>query len=243
MGARSRCAAVLALAAAAGCGGTSTAHHPLTNDLSPAYTNMNLRTLAALPFGSDIADDEDPDKVAGSMAESKFYAALSTGTGFTILPSVEVQRVLDRDGLAPELKKFYKDWISDQGSADTDFIKKVASLVKTDGIVVGAVDIWHQQPVDITQSGTARTSVGVLVALFDGATGKRLWLGRDENFKEAVRYSPNESGSALANTQLRSEMERTNLRTATGVYAPPDFTDVVDLAIAPLVTAFPKRAK
>jgi hypothetical protein len=231
------------LAVAAGCGGTSTAHHPLTNDLSPAYANLTVHTLAALPFGSDISDDEDPDKVAGSMTEAKFYAGLSSGSTFTILPSAEVQRVLDREGLTPQLKSFYKEWISDQGSADADFIKKVASLVKTDGVVVGAVDIWHQQPVDITQSGTARTSVGVLVALFDGATGKRLWLGRDENFKEALRYSPNESGSALANTQLRAETERTNLRTATGVYAPPDFSDVVDLAIAPLVTAFPKRAK
>src|SRR5262249_9001313 len=118
MSARSWCAAVLALGVAAGCGGTSTAHHPLTNDLSPAYANLSLHTMAALPFGSDISDDEDPDKVAGSMTESKFYTGLSSGSGFTILPSAEVQRMLDREGLTPQLKKFYKEWISDQGSAD-----------------------------------------------------------------------------------------------------------------------------
>jgi hypothetical protein len=237
-----RWAAALVLAAA-GCGGQTAAQHPLTNRLDPAYSGLRITTLAALPFASDVADDEDPDKIAASMAESKFYPRLNAATGFTLTPSSEVRRVVTQAGLEDDLKAFYKNWIADQGSADEDFIKKLASLLKVDAVVAGAVDVWHQQPVDLTQSGTARTTVGVLVGLFDGASGKRLWLGRDENFKEALRYTPNESNSDLARTQQRGQMERTNLRTATGIYAPPDFPLVVDLVIEPLVAAFPKRAK
>lgn len=234
----------LAFASAlAGCGGAARSQHPLTNSLDPAYVNVKIVTLAALPFASDIADDEDPDKVAASMVESKFYPALNSGSGFTILPASEVQRVLEQNNLGADAKAFYKNWIADQGDADEDFLKKLASLLKVDGVVAGAVDVWHQQPVDITQTGTARTTVGVLVGLFEGGNGKRLWLGRDENFKEALRYTPNESNSDLARSQQRGQMERTNLRTATGVYAPPDFPLVVDAVVAPLVMAFPKRAK
>lgn len=229
--------------AAAGCGGATTSQHPLTNNLDPAYATVKVTTLAALPFASDIADDEDPDKVAASMAESKFYPALNTGTGFTILPSSEVQRVLEQNKMSADLKTFYKNWIADQGNGDADFLKRIAALLRVDAVVAGAVDVWHQQPVDLTQTGTARTTVGVMVGLFDGANGKRLWLGRDENFKEALRYTPNDTNSDLARSQQRGQMERTNLRTATGVYAPPDFPPVVDAVVAPLVMAFPKRAK
>ena len=229
--------------AAAGCGGAATSQHPLTNNLDPAYGNLKVVTLAALPFASDIAEDEDPDKVAASMAESKFYPALNTGSGFTLLPASEVQRVLEQNKMSGDLKSFYKNWIANQGDADADFLKRVSQLLKVDGVVAGAVDVWHQQPVDITQTGTARTTVGLLVGLFDGANGKRLWLGRDENFKEALRYTPNDSNSELGRSQQRGQMERSNLRTATGMYAPPDFPPVVDAVVAPLVMGFPKRAR
>jgi hypothetical protein len=227
----------------AGCGGIASTQHPLTNNLDPAFKTLDVRTLAALPFATDIADDEDPDKVAASMADGKFYPALNVGSGFTILPASEVQRVLEKENLLADYRSFCKKWISDQGDVDTGFIKSLASHMKADAVIVGAVDVWHQSPVDITQSGTARTSVGILVGLFEGSSGKRLWLGRDENFKEALRYSPNETNSELARNQTRGEMERTNLRTATGVYAPPDFPAVVDGVVASLVAAFPKRVK
>jgi hypothetical protein len=82
-----------------------------------------------------------------------------------------------------------------------------------------------------------------MTALFDGATGKRLWLGRDENYKEAVRYTGQSSSNDAENRSMRGQMDRTNLRTATGVYAPPAFDEVVDVVVTPLVEAFPKQAK
>jgi hypothetical protein len=231
------------LLGASGCGGRGAAQHPLTNDLDPAFPTLAIKTLAAVPFASDIAEDEDPDRISASMTEGKFYTALNVGSGFTILPATEVQRTVERDGLGETMKSFYKNWINDQGDVDTDFIKKVATAMKADAVVTGAVDVWHQQPVDITQTGTARTTVGMLVGLFDGATGKRLWLGRDEKFKEALRHTPSSQESDLVQNQQRAQMERTNLRTATGVYAPPDYAPVVDALVVALVQAFPKRVK
>jgi hypothetical protein len=217
--------------------------HPQTNELSKDFAKTNITTIAALPFASDIGDDEDPDKISASMSESKFYQALNLASGFTMMPAAEVGRVLEEQKQSDAMKKFYKHWINDQEEIDENFIKNVAHLLKTDAVVAGAVDVWHQAPVDITQSGTARTSVGALVGLFDGATGKLLWIGRDENFQEALRYTPNDPSTSLGHNQQRGEMERTNLRTAGGVYAPPDFPPVVDLVVNSLVGAFPKRAK
>lgn len=224
----------------AGCGGQRASTHPLTNSLDPAYAQLDLKTFAALPFASDVGETEDPDKLAASLCESKFYRALHTGSSLTFMTSSEVLRTLEAENLVTAMQKFYKNWISDQEDVDSDFIRKVAAAMKCDAVVSGAVDVWHQRPVDITETGTARTTVGMLVGVFDGKTGKRLWLGRDENFRDAVRYTAPEQGSELGRTQTTREMERTNLRTATGVYAPPDFTDVVDLVVPPIVAAFPK---
>jgi len=237
-----RLAGIVAAACVCACGGgRSLTSHPLTNSLDPTFPTLAVRTMAALPFASDIRDDEDPDAVAAAMSESKFYQALSTTSGHTILSSAEVGRVVKSQNLDAAMASFYKKWIADQGDIDTEFVKQVAAAFKTDAIVAGVVDVWHQQPVDITEAGTARTTVGMMIGVFHGATGKRLWLGRDENFKEALRYSPNESDSELARTQTRGQMERSNLRTATGAYAPPDFAVVLDVIVPPLVQAFPKR--
>ncbi len=230
-------------ALATGCGGTGAATHPTTNVLDPSYANMDVKTIAVVPFLSDIRDDADPDKVAGPMVEGKFLKALNVGSGFTLLAASEVSRAVEKEGLQRQLQDFYKSWIADQEDVDEEFIRKVAAAMKTDAVIAGTVDVWHQQPVDITQSGSARTSVGILVGVFDGATGKRLWLGRDENYKDAVRYTATGETTEVGRKENERTLERTNVRTAGGVYAPPEFAEVVDIVVASLVQAFPKRRR
>lgn len=220
-----------------GCGGSGSAlQHPLTNELDPNYSALDLRTLAALPFASDISDDQDPDGLAAPMVASTFYVELNRNTGFTILPESEVARILEQEGMDDDLDDFYKDWLSDQWEVDEDFIKRVAETLNVDAVVGGAVDVWYQDAVDITESGSARTQVGVLVGLFDGPTGKRLWLGRDENSVDGLRYP---GMGNLSPEELQREMERTNQRTVGGAYAPPDYAVVVGLVIQALIDAFP----
>ncbi|UCE03518.1 MAG: hypothetical protein JSW67_04835 [Candidatus Latescibacterota bacterium] len=220
-----------------GCGGTSgTLQHPLTNQLDPGYDALTIKTLAALPFASDVAEDEDPDQIAAGMLESKFYPELNRSSGFTILPASEVGRVIEEEGMSDRMRSFYRNWISDQQDTDEQFLRDVADRLEVHAIVVGAVDVWYQEPVDITQEGKARTQVGVLIGLFEGSSGKRLWLGRDENYKDAVRYP---GPGQLSSSQIERTRERTNVRTAGGVYAPPDYSEVVDLVVDALIEAFP----
>ena len=222
------------------CGGTRQAlEHPLTNELDPTFGQRSYRTLAALPFGTDVAEDEDPDQVAAGMVESKFYPALNAATGYTLLPANEVGRVVEQAALQERLQRFYSKWISDQSDVDKEFIREVAKLLRADAVVCGAVDLWHQDEVDMMDTGAARTHVGLLLGLFDGVTGRRLWLGRDANFKDGIRYpGPDEANRR----ELQRQLERTNKRTVGGVYAPPDFSQVVDLVVQALVGAFPASA-
>lgn len=220
------------------CGGSRTMlEHPLTNDLAPTFGQRPLRTLAALPFATDVAEDEDPDQIAAAMVAAKFYPALDAATNYTILPASEVTRVLAEANLSDQLARFYKKWISDQDDIDAAFMRDVAARLHVDAVVGGAVDLWHQDHVDMTDTGAARTHVGLLVGLFDGVTGERLWLGRDAQFKDGLRYSgPSEENRA----ELERQIERTNQRTVGGVYAPPDFSQVVDVVVQALTTAFPQ---
>jgi hypothetical protein len=230
--------------AAAGCGGGGgAAQHPLTAEIDPALKTQTINTLAGLPFGSDVSETDDPDRIAGPMFESKFYSRMSAQTGYTVLSATEVGREIEENGLEDDLKSFYRKWVSDPSDVDADFIKRIAGLMKVDAVVAGAVDIWYQRHIDLTESGSARTTVGGFVGMFDGATGRRLWFGRDENFKEAVRHTAKDMSNEAENRAARGAMDRTNLRTATGVYAPPDFPEVVDVVVDALVTAFPKRVR
>ena len=225
----------------AGCGGTrDDLQHPQTSALEPSFEQLQLRTLAALPIASDVAEDEDPDQVAAGMVEAKFYPALNAATQYTFLPPSEVKRVLAEAGLSEKLAHFYKKWISDHDDVDEEFLRDLAARMHVDGIVGGAVDLWHQDLVDIMDSGAARTHVGLMLGLFDGATGKKLWIGADAQFLDGLRYS----GPAEENiAELQRQVERTNLRTIGGVYAPPDYSDVVDMVVSALVTAFPKTRR
>jgi hypothetical protein len=236
------CATGLAFSTA-GCGGTGAAQHPLTNELDPAYSKVAFATVAVLPFASDITEADDPDKVSASMFESKFVKSLSAASGFSLYAPVEVGRQVEQAKMNEAMQSFYKKWTTDTSDIDENFVKSVATLLKVDGVVAGVVDVWYQRHIDITETGSARTTVGGLVGLFDGTTGKRLWLGRDENFKEAVRHTGQNLEREVESRTAKGQMDRTNLRTATGVYAPPDFAEVVDLIIGPLVQAFPKRGK
>jgi hypothetical protein len=233
-------ATLLALAASMAVAG---GNHPQTNELDDAFKSTNIKTIAALPLYSDISDTDDPDHEAPGLVEGKFYSALNAGSGYAFYPSGEVQRVIDAKKMQSQLKNFYKKFTSDQEDVDDKFIKAVATEMKTDAVVAVVIDVWQQQPIDLTETGSARTSVGALVALFDGATGKRLWLGRDENYKEAVRHTGQNVSNPAENAMTRGQMDRTNLRTATGVYAPPPFADVVEVVVGALVEAFPKKAK
>jgi hypothetical protein len=234
--------AVLAtVALAAGCAGSKHGlQHPTTNDLDPAYAQTKVKTLATLPFASDISESDDPDKIAASMSESKFYPALAQARRFNILPVPAVRQAVDQAGLTAKMAGFYKSWISDHTDVDEDFIRQVAAKLHVDGVVAGAVDVWHQKTVDVTESGAARTNVGILVGFFDGATGKKLWVGRDENYKDGLTYS---GASAGAPAEAQRQVERTNQRTMGGAYAPPDYADVLELVVPALVGAFPAAAQ
>jgi hypothetical protein len=222
----------------ASCGGTGAGRERrLTSILEPSFGQRPLRTLAALPLASDVAEDEDPDQIAAGMVEAKFYPALNAATQYTLLPPSEVKRILLEAGLTQNLAHFYKKWISDHDDVDEAFLRDLAARLHADAIVGGAVDLWHQDLIDIMDTGAARTHVGLMLGLFDGVTGKRLWLGADSQFKDGQRYSgPTEENIA----ELQRQVERTNKRTVGGVYAPPDFSEVVDIVVSVLVAHFPQ---
>jgi hypothetical protein len=217
--------------------------HPLTNELDDSFRSLEIKTIAALPLYSDISDSDDPEHVAPAMVESKFYSALNAGSGFNFFPASEVGRTIEAKKMTKQMQSFYRKFTSDQEDIDAKFIQAVATELHTDAVAATVLDLWQQQPVDVTETGSARTTVGLMVALFDGKTGKRVYLARDENYKEAVRHTGQNLNNEAENRAARGQMDRSNVRVATGVYAPPPFEEVVELVSKSIVEAFPKRVK
>ena len=180
------------------------------HELDPAYARKTVRSAAALPFASKISEREDPDRIAAPMAEAKFYAALRARTPLAIVSSTEVARALAAAGLSARMQKFYENWVSDQTDVDEEFVRQAAARLKVDTLIAGGVDVWDQK-VEAKET-RARTRVGLVIGFFDGATGKHLWQGRDENFKDGTRG------------------------------APPDYSAILDLVVEALASAFPAGA-
>ena len=137
--------------------------------------------------------------------------------------------LIEDAGLTEDLGHFYDEWIGNQEDPDESFMRLVGTALGVDAVVVGAVHRWRQDEVRAGKSGTARTEVGLMIGVFDPKTGKQIWRARDANAAEGRFYNADDGGGDDAAPDLEA-------------YAPPDFSEVVDLVVNALVAAFPKAA-
>jgi hypothetical protein len=76
------------------------------------FQRQSHTTIAAVPFATDVAEDEDPDKIAASCWNRNLRGAGRRGRRRT--PAPRSRGVIEEQKLADAMKKFYKHWMNDQ---------------------------------------------------------------------------------------------------------------------------------
>jgi hypothetical protein len=121
---------------------------------------------------------------------------------------------------------------------DKTFLRDLQQNLNVQMVLVPYVYLWHKDEADYRESATASaTQVGAMLTLIDMGSGKILWEGTDENYKEAVR---SEDRSVITTGGVDRKVAGV---TATGkdMYAAPPFEDVAMLVLQAIVGALPPR--
>jgi len=165
-----------------GCGKT----HPVKLEIDPAMESGSVEKIAVFPFSSALHQTADPDGAAPRTFDQLFRQALDTREDYQWVAPSSVSYVLEGEGMEADAETFVDNWRKKR-QADPAFLKKLGDALQVDGVMIGVVELWQQDEVDVRETATPTTYVGATVTIFDVNDGKVLFEASDEDFLEGAR--------------------------------------------------------
>ena len=158
-----------------GCGKT----HPVKLEIDPAMESGSVEKIAVFPFSSALHQTADPDGAAPRTFDQLFRQALDTREDYQWVAPSSVSYVLEGEGMEADAETFVDNWRKKR-QADPAFLKKLGDALQVDGVMIGVVELWQQDEVDVRETATPTTYVGATVTIFDVNDGKVLFEASDE---------------------------------------------------------------
>ncbi len=214
------------------------ASHPTKVIIDPEFNPNIISSILLSPCISSISEGEDPDRESERITNRVLWGYISERSDHKFLGREQFRVLLRAGRLQEEFKSFKDNWIT-KHEVDAEFLKALKRNANANYLLIPSVYLWFKDEADYREEGTASTTqVGVMLTLIDFETGKIMWEGTDENYKEAVRTEGGRVRVATAGIH-----RRVSGVTATGrdMYAAPPYEDVVVLVVEVLVKAFPSR--
>lgn len=165
-----------------GCGKS----HPVKVFVDPEFESGELDKIAVLPFSSALHHAADPDNVAPRTFDQLFRAELDQREDYQWISPTSVEYAVQREDLEEEYNSFVDRWRK-QHEVDEAFLAKLGSVLQVDGVLLGVVELWQQDEVDVKETATPTTYVGATVTIFDVRDGNVLFEAADEDFLEGAR--------------------------------------------------------
>ncbi|UCH83841.1 MAG: hypothetical protein JSW50_15605 [Candidatus Latescibacterota bacterium] len=165
-----------------GCGKT----HPVKLEVDPAMESGSISKVAVFPFSSALHQSADPDRVAPRTFDQLFRKALDEREDYQWIAPTSVSYMLESEGMEQDAEAFVDRWRKKR-QADVAFLKKLGKELQVDGVLIGVVELWQQDEVDVRETATPTTYVGATVTIFDVNDGKVLFEASDEDFLEGAR--------------------------------------------------------
>lgn len=181
-------AGCLLLALPTACANSVPSRHPVEALADARITSMTPSRMALLPFGSSIDADADPDRLAAAMVGSIVGQAITSRLATSLQPVAA--EVLATAGV----RTVQGNMQADAGDEAAAFLQEVAAASQADVLLCGIVEIWEQRD---KVGDRSRTRVGIAAALFDGATGVRLWFARDSDARYGALGEPPDFGAVV----------------------------------------------
>ncbi len=213
-----------------GCGKT----HPVKVVVDPSFESGNLSKIAVFPFASAIHHTADPDGIAPRTFDQLFRAELDKREDYQWVSPTSVEYAVKREELKEGYERFVDTWRK-KHQADAEFLAKLGDALNVDGVLIGVVELWQQDEVDVRETATPTTYVGATVTIFDVRDGKVLFEASDEDFLEGAR-SENRDQSLI-----RSGSGQVYKDAGGSAYRAPAPEEVAIKIVAALVASIPAR--
>jgi hypothetical protein len=165
-----------------GCGKT----HPVKLEMDPAMEDGSVEKIAVFAFASALHQTADPDRVAPRTFDQLFRQALDAREDYQWVAPSSVEYVLESEDMVDDAEVFIDNW-RQKRQADAAFLKRLGTELQVDGVLIGVVETWQQDEVDVRETATPTTYVGATVTIFDVNDGKVLFEASDEDFLEGAR--------------------------------------------------------
>lgn len=213
-----------------GCGKT----HPVRVEVDPSFESGSFEKIAVFPFASALHQTADPDRVAPRTFDQMFREELDQRSDYKWISPGTVSYALQREDLEDATEKFVDTWRKNH-KADTEFLATLGEILQVDGVLIGVVDVWQQDEVDVREAATPTTYVGATVTIFDVKEGRVLFEASDEDYLEGARSEDRNqqlvrSGSGKAYSDPRG-----------GAFAAPEHEEVAIKVVKALVASIPVR--
>jgi len=222
---------VAAAALLAGCGKKT---HPVKVFVDPAFAEGGSEKIAVFPFSSALNSASDPNQLAPKTFDQLFRTELDKRSDYKWVSPSSVEYVLQGGGLREDAERFVDNWRKKR-QADAEFLKKMGAALQVDGVLIGVVDLWQQDQVDVRENAAAASYVGATVTVFDVKDGRVLFEASDEDVLEGVR------GEDRDKQIVRSGSGQIYSDPTGGLYKAPPLEEVAVKVAQALAASIPAR--
>ncbi len=215
----------------AGCGGKS---HPVKVFVDPTFQSGSVEKIAVLPFSSALNPTADPNGLAPRTFDQLFQTELAQRTDYMWSSPTSVEYALDKEGLLEDSHRFVDDWRKKR-QANADFLTRLGQSLQVDAVLIGVVETWQKDEVDVRENTAPASYAGATVTIFSVADGHVLFEASDEDMIEGMR-------SEGRNTQVvRSGSGQIYSDPAGEMYKAPPLDEVAVKVARSLATSIPTR--
>jgi hypothetical protein len=211
--------------------------HPSIVKSDPSFDPNVVSGVLIAPAISTIAEMEDPRLLAEPTTNRMLAEQLGERTDYKFISAEQFKGAVMRGKLQDRYTAFRDLW-GDKRELDAEFLRLLQKELNVETVLIPHVYLWHKDEADYRERATASaTQVGITLTLVEMATGKILWEGTDENYKESVR---SEDREVITTGGMDRRVEGVSA-TGDDQYAAPPYDDVVILVLQSLVGALPER--
>lgn len=190
--------------------------------------------IAVFPFASAISQTRDPDGEAPRMMNELFLGELDTRNDYSFTSPSSLTYALRSAGLEDQASEFVDEWRKHK-EVDQEFLNHLGSALQVDAVLIGVVESWQKDEVDVRENATPATYVGATITILSVADGKILFQASDENVLEGQRSENRDE------TLIRSGAGGLYNDPGARVYAAPEYEEVAVLVARALVSSIPRR--
>jgi hypothetical protein len=169
---------VLLLSLAMGCG----KKHPVKVYVDPQLKEGSVDKVGVFPFTSTVHHADDPDGVSAKTLDIMFRDELDLRTDYNFM---SVAYAVESAGLKDEAENFIEEWRNSK-SVDVAFLNELSQTLQLDAVLIGVVDLWQKDEVDVRENATPATYVGATITILGVDDGSILFEASDEDVQEGA---------------------------------------------------------